>query len=298
ITVYWGATGPFSGGIDLGASDTQLEGSSNFHYPQLTNALRNDRTTAADSNSVASLPASDPTSSGKWYLTRSEAKALGVLGISQNDNVNDGSIGFASDVSYTFDPTNRAVPGRFDFIGVAEHEITEVMGRSTYDLTTAFLPFDLFRFTSSGTRSLDPNASNVYFSINDGVTALKYFSPNNGDDIQDWTASTPPDSYDAVISSGESGKLSSADLTAVDIIGYKLNFQPPRLTGATLANGNFQISFTNVSGMNFLVLASTNISASVGNWTTLGSPTESPAGQYQFTYTQANKTRFYRVSLP
>jgi hypothetical protein len=130
------------------------------------------------------------------------------------------------------------------------------------------------------------------------VSVLKYFNPNNGGDIQDWTPSTPPDSYDAFISSGVSGKLSSADLTALNIIGYNLNFTPPRLTGTKLANGNFKINFTNVTGMSFVVLASTNVSLSASNWTNLGAPTESPAGQYQFTDTQANKMCFYSVSLP
>jgi hypothetical protein len=26
--------------------------------------------------------------------------------------------------SFTFDPNNRAVPGKYDFIGIAEHEIS------------------------------------------------------------------------------------------------------------------------------------------------------------------------------
>jgi hypothetical protein len=297
ITIYWGATGPFTNGVSLGASQAELVGNSDFEYPQLVTALSNARTTEADSNSVASLPASDPTG-GPWYVARSEAKALGVLGISKNDSENDGSVAFASNVSYTFDPTNRAVSGKYDLIGVAEHEITEVMGRTTYNLNGAYLPYDLFRFTSSDTRSFDPNATGVYFSIDDGVTVLKYYNSNRMGDIQDWATSTPPDSFDAFISSGEAGKLSSADLTAVDIIGYKLNFKPPTLTGAALANGNFQINFTNVTGLSFVVLASTNISMPIGNWTNLGAPTESPAGQYHFTDTQASEARFYRVSLP
>jgi hypothetical protein len=297
----------FSSSVGLGASQTSFVGSGGFLYPQLTNVLRSARTTAADSNSVASLPASDPTG-GAWYLARAEAKALelssltfsNLFQINPNDTNQDGTIGFASTVSYNFDSTNRAaVFTNYDFIGVAEHEITEVMGRSTLGLAGNYVPYDLFRFTNSGARSFNPNATNVYFSINNGVTSLKSFNPaGNGGDIQDWATSTPPDSYDAFISNSQIGKLSSADLTAVDIIGYNLNFTAPRLTGATLANGNFKINFTNVTGMNFVVLATTNISLSISNWTNLGTPTESPAGQYQFTDTQANKARFYRVSLP
>ena len=83
-------------------------------------------------------------------------------------------------------------------------------------------------------------------------------------------------------------------------MGYNLNFHPPRVKGLRLANGNFQISFTNVPGLGFAVLASTNIALSVTNWTVLGTPTEGPVGQYQFTdaTAPANQKRFYRVSLP
>src|SRR5258708_33978061 len=52
ITVY------FSSSVGLGASQNTLWGS--FDYETLTNALRSARTTTADSNSVASLPALDP----------------------------------------------------------------------------------------------------------------------------------------------------------------------------------------------------------------------------------------------
>ena len=303
ITVYWGATGPFSGGIGLGASQTEALP---FSYAQITNGLRSSRTTLADTNSVASLPGVDPTG-GTWYVLLAEAKAMGISTMdgsmygANNTTIGDGNIGFSSNVSYNFNPTNRAaVFTNYDFIAVAEHEITEVMGRSTFNLSGNYVPYDLFRFTNSGARNFDPNATNVYFSINSGVTTLKAFNPaGNGGDIQDWATSTSPDSYDAFISNSQVGKLSSADLTAVDIIGYNLNFTAPRLTAARLGNGNFNINFTNVTGMNFVVLASTNISLSVSNWTNLGAPTESPAGQYQFTDTQAtaNKARFYRVEL-
>ena len=71
------------------------------------------------------------------------------------------------------------------------------------------------------------------------------------------------------------------------------------MKGVKLANGTFQITFTNAPGLGFVVLASTNIALSVTNWTVLGAPTESPAGQYQFIDSAAgNQQRFYRVKLP
>ena len=293
VTVY------YETGIGLGQSSTSLTG--NPAYSDLVNALSAAAKTAEDSNAVASLPASDPTGGGPWWIPNAEAKALVPLN-SYVQPPPDGSIYFESSVSYTFDPTNRAVSGKYDFIGVAEHEISEVLGRGN-GLNTiiggGYVPYDLFRFTSSGVRSLNTNDSGVYFSVNDGVTSLKNFNPPGGGDLQDWLMSSPADSYDAFLTAGQKAILSSADLTALDVLGYNLNFAPPHLTGAKLTNGTFQISFTNTPGAGFVVLASTNISLSVSNWTVLGTPTESPVGQYRFIDASAgNQHRFYRVSLP
>jgi hypothetical protein len=299
ITVYWGATGPFTNGLGLGSSQSAIVG--NPTYSQLTSALRAVRTTPADTNAVASLPASDP-AGGPWWIPRAEMKALNLsgFGVSPNDGIHDGDIGFATDLTYTFDATNRAVPGEFDFIGVAEHEISEVMGRNfilNY-LTTGYVPYDLFRFTNNGARSFSVNATNAYFSVDDGVTALKFYFTNvNFGDVQDWLTSSPADAYDALISSGQKSPLSSADLTVLDVLGYDLHFTTPRLAGKNLGNGIFQLSFTNTPGLDFSILASTNIAVSVTNWNVLGTPTENPAGQYKFTDSVTNKALFYRVRL-
>ena len=303
ITIYSANAGPF-GDIDLGES--RFSYYPDFTYSDVKTALTRARTTVADTNSVASLPSSDPTGGAQgWGIPSAEAKALesagANLGVNANGTSQDGSIGFATGTAYTFDPNNRSVPGKFDFIGVAEHELTEIMGRSTLllDPGQGYFPYDLFRFTSSGVRSFDPDDTGVYFSVNNGVTALKFYNPNNGGDIQDWASSAMADSFDAFISRGIEGTLSAADLTAVDVIGYKLNYKPPRLKGVILGDGSFQLNFTNTPGTIYTILATTNLSLSVSNWTNLGNTTETSAGQFQFTDPQAVGTplRFYRVQL-
>ena len=297
LIVYYGAAGPFSGG-SLGASQTQFTGTSS--YATLTNALRNARTTANDSNAVASLPASDPIAGDSWWYPRAQAKALGVLGVSPNDSSLDGEIGFSSSVTYTFDPTNRAVAGKYDFISVAFHEITEVMGRVYFNLSSTFVPYDLFRFSAPGTRTFSTTAPTVYFSVDNGVTNLRNFNPLQGSgDLTDWALSGPADSCDYSISSGKKGLFSYADLTALDIIGYKLNYTPPKLAGVK-SGTNFVVSFTNTPGTSYTMLATTNLALAVTNWTILGTNTDNGSpGQFTFTngVPATNGFRFYRAKL-
>jgi hypothetical protein len=74
----------------------------------------------------------------------------------------------------------------------------------------------------------------------------------------------------------------------------------PLVNVSKLSSGNVQFAFTNLSGPSYRVLASTNVAAPLNTWTDLGVPTESPAGTFSFTDTQATNfpLRFYRVSTP
>jgi N-acetylneuraminic acid mutarotase len=68
----------------------------------------------------------------------------------------------------------------------------------------------------------------------------------------------------------------------------------------TLANGGFEFTFTNNPGAVLDVLASTNLSLPMSNWTALGGVTEIAPGQFQFDDPQAPNSaqRFYRLATP
>jgi hypothetical protein len=77
---------------------------------------------------------------------------------------------------------------------------------------------------------------------------------------------------------------------------------PIYLAGLTgVADGAFQFDFTNLPGINFSVLISSNVALPLSNWTTVpGHVPEIFSGQYQFTDTNTttNMQRFYRVRSP
>lgn len=298
IGVYWGAS-PNLGQVGLGASYTTAIGVDS--YAQVLSALRAARSDSYDSNAVSSLPATDPTGNGQWFVPTAEAKALNLY--SANDPGIDGEVGFGTNgVSYTFDPTNRIVPGEFDFISVAEHELTEAMGRTNFglDSTTNYIPFDLFRFTSSGVRTFADEVANAYFSIDDGVTELEFFNDqSSGGDAQDWATGAVPDSFDAFTSTDEEGYLSTNDFIAMDILGFNSpGIKSAHVTGTLLANGNLQLTFTNLAATSFSVLATTNLTTPLSDWTVLGTAVEYPVGKYNFVDTQPAGQRFYRVRSP
>jgi len=91
------------------------------------------------------------------------------------------------------------------------------------------------------------------------------------------------------------------DVGAVEV--QSASAAPILITSAEiLGDGSFQLSFSNLTGASFQVLASTNLAMPSSNWPTIGPAAEMPpgSGQFQFTDPQATNLpqRFYRVQSP
>ena len=66
-----------------------------------------------------------------------------------------------------------------------------------------------------------------------------------------------------------------------------------------LTNGSFQFTFTNSPGALFGVLATSNLSLPLTNWTIMAGVTEFSPGQFRFTDPRTNATQqFYRLRSP
>src|SRR6266853_49291 len=218
----------------LGMSNTSLVSVSS--YTALRGAVSTDSTTADDATVLSaggSLPSTDPIGSAHMYLvTRAEAKALRLRA---DDFTIDGTFTFGGRHSYTYDPANRAVSGKIDFIGVAMHEFSEIMGRIPLmgeNLTGSpdYMLMDLFHYTGAGVRGLNDGAGR-FFSIDNGTTLLKAFNfPNgNGSDPQDWASGTN-DCFNAFASSSVENDLTPVDLRVMDVIGYDFASSSPTPT--------------------------------------------------------------------
>jgi hypothetical protein len=201
-------------------------------YTTIRNALINDANLSQNPNQlqfVSTLPVNDPTGAqpGSGFGTvAAEGKALGLI---PDSLASDGTITFGAGFAFTFDPNNRAVVGEFDFIGIVEHEISEVMGRIGLtgidfgDGGPDFTPIDLARF-NAGARSASNRGAGNYFSIDNGVTNLHFYNNHNanGLDTVDWASGQGPDSYNQFSDSGVVNDITPVDIMEMNILGYNL----------------------------------------------------------------------------
>ncbi len=170
-----------------------------------------------------SMTAVDPTNgAGTWWLTRAQAKALGVI---PDDMSDDGGTTFGAGNNFTL--SGAIAAGTFDFQGIAAHEISEVMGRLGLSggmvgaTANSFSLIDNFSYTGPGTKAPRGGPGNN-FSIDNGTTLLKLWNDStaNGLDSRDW-APGANDAFNQFSSPGVVNPVSAVDFQLIDVIGYR-----------------------------------------------------------------------------
>ncbi len=197
-------------------------------YGTLRTALVNDKKTPDDNTATAAAnlplaaPYGDDCTSGLgncWYAPSAEAKALGLL--AGNNAASDGTYTFNSTLAYTYDPNNRQVSSKYDFIGVTEHEFSELMGRTQQSAAFGYNILDTMRFTAPAARTRDLTLSNVKFSFDNGNTPLATYNSGSGDK-QDFDGTVATDPFNASTGTNQGHLLNSVDKREMDVIGWDL----------------------------------------------------------------------------
>src|SRR5262249_48562726 len=215
----------------LGAPD------GSFTYTKIRGWLSNYASTADDKTAIKNLPLLSATAGNKFVLAGTQANALGLL--SSYNNAFDGYIGFGNGVTYDFDRSNGISPGPFDFVGLAEREINHVLGHFSGIGDGYATAFDLFRCAIGA--STFSNAAGSYFSIDGCQTNLATFNSTGSGDRDDWASSpTSTDIQGAFLFPGVQYSISSADITALDVIGWGTK---------SASSGGISISLPNFSNI-------------------------------------------------
>jgi len=296
-----------------GLGNTNQSVSCYTSYATVERALKASETMPDQITSAQDVPASDPTGASKWCTSMAEAMVIGLL--PANCFSTSTCSPYVPTITfgvqpYTFNPSDRNVAGNYDFIGVAQHELSEVLGRIPgLHQSTFYVPNDLFRYTAPGTRNLTAYAPGD-LSINAGTTGLALFNTDSGGDPQDYASPLPPDSFDAFASQGVTEPLTTAGITNVDVLGYHriaktLTVTPsssttPSGTAVSLtANGSDSLGFDigNVTPETTFTIAPDGSGSSVGAACTGASCSATVPGLYKVTGTHGTATGSTTVTV-
>jgi hypothetical protein len=148
-----------------------------------------------------------------------QLKLFGLLG-ANDTTTDDGSATFATDINPNL------------LVGVALHELTHALGRVPYGSAPDI--FDLFRFSSPGTRLFTSGntATAAYFSVDGGYTKLAdYGQKSDPSDFLNpgptflgspYSNLTPHDSFNEIYDSSTLQQLTAIDLNQLDALGFHL----------------------------------------------------------------------------
>ena len=198
--------------------------------------------------------------SGFLIGTKANIKALGITGLDSQFGSNDATIEFNSSFSFDFDNSNGVTAGMTDFETVAAHEIGHALGfvsqvdRIDFLLNQSGNPssitgvsptlLDLFRFSTDPSlnptnsteftnlpRELRPGQEAVFDDLNNEYALATGAFVGDGDQASHWKDDNGNPLLhigimDPTLAPGQSFDITSADLRALDVIGYDIASVP------------------------------------------------------------------------
>src|ERR1700730_7073707 len=218
IGIDYSGTG---GGAAAGPDNGQYESYSSIRADLINNA------TAGDTTFNALPSGSSIQGQSSVAVWNAQLKLWGVLG-ANDTTTDDGSATFATDINSNL------------LVGVALHELTHAMGRVPYGPPYGSQPdiFDLFRFTSPGTRLIagGNTAPPAYFSVDGGNTKLADYGQNSDpSDFLNSGVQGGNDPFNEYYTSSTSQTLTAADNAQLDALGFHTAVvHPPLVTTANL----------------------------------------------------------------
>ena len=234
----------------------------NTDYATVLQALNSNAQSSVQMQAYSTLPTvaqnpfvgQDP-SQPSIQLTYGNAKALGLpvtYSATTDPDDYDGWIGFNSTSSFPWSYDPNSTPAGFnDFIAAAEHEISEVLGRTASvgeprpgnNNNDTWRPMDFFRYSAPSQRDLTASGSSTaYFSIDGGNTNLGTWNTDTSKDLGDWQSANGVgdgpgpngnDAYDGYSGTGHLNPLTMSDLTLMNVIGWNTAADPAN----TVPNG-------------------------------------------------------------
>ncbi len=236
------------------AGSTVLQGGFNYMRNMMT-ANAGETNNAREAALLPNLPTASQFSAymptgfaldGYLNMTQANYMALGGSRITGSD----GSITFSSNFSWDFDSSDGIDSGKYDFEGVAVHEIGHILGfKSEVDYIdwavdnsttlTDVSPYalDMFRFRDTEIAAAGSDFTNTARSLIPGGTQYSFFDDitlematgaytGDGRQASHFKDNLGIGIMDPTFASGQVGILSQNDLIAMDLIGWQLVPEP------------------------------------------------------------------------